>query len=121
MAVEARALGRVADPGAAGHGLAGEDRAQIVNLVADHDPDVAVDMLGRGDGVPVGGGHVLDPAHPDRIVDMAELVNVVGRGGDLLLERGHDSLGTPSSPKVKRTPARVRSEAITAFGSAAPV
>ena len=51
---------------------------------------------------------------------MAELVDVLGLRGDPLLERRHGSLGTPSGPGVKRTPARVKSEAITALGSAAP-
>ena len=43
MAVEAGAARRLADPGPAGHRLAGADGAQIVDLVADHDPDIGVD------------------------------------------------------------------------------
>ena len=67
----------------------GPTRAQIVDLVADHDPDIGVDMLGRRDRVPVRGRDVLDPAHPGGIVDVAELVDVLGRRGDPLLERRH--------------------------------
>ena len=104
----------------AGHRLAGADGAQIIDLVPGHDPDIGVDMLGRRDRVPVRGRHVLDPAHPGGIVDVAELVNVLGPRGDPLLERRHCSLGTPSGPSVKRTPARVKSEAITAFASGLP-
>ena len=78
MAVEPRALGRLADPGASGHRLAGADAAQIVDLVPDHDPDIGVDMRRIGDRRPMRGRHVLDPAHPGRIVDVAELVNVLG-------------------------------------------
>jgi hypothetical protein len=37
----------------------------------------------------MGGRDVLDPAHPDGIVDVAELVDVGLRGGDLHFERIH--------------------------------
>src|SRR5688572_31064265 len=120
MAVEPCPLRRFADPGPAGHRLAGADGAQIVDLVPDHDPDISVDMGLRRDRAPVRRRHVLDPAHPGGIVDMAELVDVLVSGGDLLLERSHNSLGVPSSPKANRTPARVKSEAIAAFGSSTP-
>src|SRR5688572_8311467 len=59
--VEARALGRLADPRPAGHHLAFERGAKIVDLMPHHDPDEVVLMLGRGDAVPMGQRHFLDP------------------------------------------------------------
>ena len=78
----------------------GPTRAQIVDLVPGHDPDIGVDMGRRRDRVPVRRRHVLDPAHPGGIVDVAELVDVPGPRGDALLERCHSSLGRPSSARA---------------------
>ena len=77
-------------------------------------------MGGIGDRKPVRRSHVLNPAHPGGIVDVAELVNVLGLRGDPLFERGHSSLGMPSSSSTKATPARVKSAASAALGSSAP-
>ena len=103
-------LRRLADPGAPGHRLAGADRAQIIDLVPGHDPDIGLDMLGRRDRVPVRGRHVLDPAHPGGIVDMAELVDVLGLRGDRRSKPDH-RLGMaasrphlPSASILRRSP-----------------
>jgi hypothetical protein len=61
--------------------------ASALDLVPRHDPDVRGNLLGAGRGAPVAGRHLLDPAHPHGIVDVPELVNVLGRGGEAQLER----------------------------------
>src|SRR5262245_2864407 len=51
-----------------------------------HDPDIVVLVLYVGDAVPMGQGDFLDPLHPYRIVDMAELVDCVGGRDDGMFE-----------------------------------
>ena len=86
MTVEAGAFRCIADPGPGKQAVAVEGRAQIVDLVPDHDPEVGVVMRRVADGVPVRHGDRLDPLHPDRIIDVAELVDVLGSGDELELE-----------------------------------
>ena len=72
-------LRRLADPGPADQPVAVEGRAQIIDLVPDHDPEIGVVMrrVGRRE-CQCATAIVLDPLHPDRIVDVAELVDVLG-------------------------------------------
>ena len=101
--VEARAPRSLADPGPAGHRLPRKHGAQIVDLVANDDPDIGVDMRRIGGRPPMLGRHVLDPAHPHRIVDMAELVGVGRLRGDAFLigvERTHGARPAPASSAV---------------------
>src|SRR4051812_23286409 len=120
MPVEARALRRRADPSAAGHALAGPERAQIIDFMTGHDPDIGRFMRGRRDRTPMGGGDILNPPHPGRIVHMAELVDLGLRCGEAAFERCHESRGLPFAARVKATWARVKREAISAAGSDAP-
>ena len=82
MPVEARALRRLADPGPAVTRLAGADaRADNRSRAGSRPRHRASTCSRRRDCVPVRGRHVLDPAHPGGIVDVAELVDLgVGRG-----------------------------------------
>src|SRR3546814_4265384 len=82
MAVALGAARRVGDPGARGHRLAGAERAQIVDLVPHHDPDIDMLVALRRGGVPMRGRDLLNPLDPDGIVDMAKLVDGVGGGGE---------------------------------------
>ena len=78
MAVEARAFRSIADPGSPDQAVAFIGGAQIIDLVPDHDPEVGV-VVGRvADGMPVRHRDRLNPLHPDGIVDVAELVDVLG-------------------------------------------
>jgi hypothetical protein len=78
--------GSVADPGAGGDPVAFASRAQIVDLVPDHDPEIGVVMLPGGDRAPVRDRDLLNPLHPDGIVDVPELVDVFGKSRKLQLE-----------------------------------
>src|SRR5215203_6611847 len=89
--IEAGSLGGLADPGPSGQHLALEGGAEIVDLVPNHDPDIVV-LMGRiGDAVPMGQSDFLNPLDPDRIVDVAELIDRFGRRNDAVLEHwaGH--------------------------------
>jgi hypothetical protein len=59
--------------------------------MADDDPMKGRVMFWRRDRSPMHHGHVLNPFHPHRIVDMTKLVDVGVRCGDPLLE--HRPLG----------------------------
>ena len=65
-------------PCARRHGFTNTDIARIVDLVPNHDPDPFGNMLGCGNRIPVRCRHVLHPAHPDGVVDMAQFVYVGG-------------------------------------------
>ena len=71
-------LGASPDPGAAGQRLAIEGGAEVIDLVPHHDPDIIVLVRGVGDAVPMRQRDFLDPLHPDGIVDVAKLVDVLG-------------------------------------------
>ena len=74
--------GRFRNPGASGHRRADPNISEIVNLGPGHDPDIAINgVLGR-DCLPVRRRHILNPAHPDRVIDMTEFVYVFGLSGD---------------------------------------
>src|SRR3546814_5777089 len=79
--------------------LAGTERAQIIDLVPHHDPDIGVPMRLRRRGIPMAGRDLLDPLDPHRIVDMAELVDGVGGGGEGEGEAFHL---IPSTPPLQR-------------------
>jgi len=89
--VELRALRLVGDPGPRGHPFAGAERAQIVDLVPHDDPDIGVPVRLRRRRIPMAGRDLLDPLDPDRIVDMAELVDAFGRRDEVERERLHAS------------------------------
>ncbi len=94
--VEARSPGRFADPGSGGDDIAFVGGAQVIDLVPDHDPEISGIVLGRGDRPPVGDRDILYPLHPDRIVDVAELVDVFGMSGEGHFEdRPLDHLTSP--------------------------
>ena len=60
--------------------------AQIIDLVPHHDPEVSVLVRRVGDRIPMRDRDLLDPLHPHRIVDVPELVDVLGPGGQRHLE-----------------------------------
>ena len=68
---------RLADPGPGGDPVAGESGAEIIDLVAHHDPIISVLVRRVGDRFPVRDRDLLDPLHPHRIVDVPELVDVL--------------------------------------------
>ena len=84
--VEPRALGRLADPGPRDDPVALEGGAEIVDLVPHDDPEISVLVLRVGDAAPMRHRDLLDPLHPHRIVDVAELVDVLRRGDQLHFE-----------------------------------
>ena len=57
-----------------------------------HDPIISRDMLWRGHRLPMRRRHILNPPHPNGIIDMAKLVNVGRGGGEDLNEGGHRQL-----------------------------
>ena len=69
-----------------GNPITFEGGAQIIDLVPDHDPVISVPMLLRRHRVPVRHCDLLNPLHPDRIVDVPQLVDVLGAGGEGELE-----------------------------------
>lgn len=73
----ARAAERVLDPGDGGHRLFGRDTAAVIDLMTQNHRDVAVHIARGGHGEPVRHRGVLDPDDPDRIVHMAEFVDVL--------------------------------------------
>ena len=56
--------------------------AQIIDLMADHDPVVRVLVLRIRYRIPMRDRHLLDPLHPHRIVDMPQLVDVLGKSSE---------------------------------------
>jgi len=52
--------------------------AEVIDLVQHDDPEVGIFVRRVGDRIPVGDGDVLDPLHPHRIVDVPQLVDVLG-------------------------------------------
>ena len=56
-----------------------------------HDPDIGVLMRLRRGRLPMPRRDLLDPLDPDRIVDMAELVDAIGRRREFERERLHAS------------------------------
>src|SRR3954451_19918093 len=78
QAVEPRALGRLADPAPGDDAVALVRRAQVIDLVPHHDPEVIVLVRGIGHRFPVRYGDLLDPLYPDGIVHMPELVDMLG-------------------------------------------
>ena len=63
-------------------------RAEIIDLMAHHDPIIGLLVGCRRDVVPMGDRDLLDPLHPDRIVDVPELVDVLGASGESQFEAG---------------------------------
>src|SRR3569623_1795971 len=57
-------------------------------------------LLGRRDPLPLRARHLLDPLHPHRIVDVAELVDVGLGRGDGVGQAGHQ-LSTPNCHSTK--------------------
>jgi hypothetical protein len=82
IAVKPRAARHLTQPRPRGHAFAKRDIAAIINLMPRHDPDIGLILLRRGERQPVRSRNILNPAHPHRIIDMAEFVNVGGGGGD---------------------------------------
>lgn len=72
------AFGRAINPGLSGHAFARRDITAIIDLVPDHDPEVLRIVFWPCSGVPMRGGDILHPLHPDSVVDMPELINVLG-------------------------------------------
>ena len=77
--VKLRTLGFALNPTAGRDAFTRRNIAAIVNLVPRHDPMISRDMFRRGNRLPMRRRHVLNPPHPDGIVDMAKRVDV--RGG----------------------------------------
>src|SRR6185437_3270034 len=80
------ALRTLADPGAGSDAVAFVRRAEVIDLVPHDDPVISASVRGPGDRIPVRDRHLLDPLHPHRIVDVAELVDVLRAGGEVHLE-----------------------------------
>lgn len=66
------------DPCLAVCDLTRTDVTAIIDLVPDHDPQETRVIFRPSHRIPMRSGKILDPLHPDRIVDMAQLVNVFG-------------------------------------------
>lgn len=77
-AIEPGAFGCVSHPSPAQHAFIGQDGADVINLVPDRDPQIGGDIGGIAAGHPVRGCDVLQPAHIDGVVDVAQFVNVTG-------------------------------------------
>ena len=115
---EAGAPGGLADPGSARNAIAFERGAQVIDLVPHNDPEISVVVRGIADGVPVGDGDCLNPLDPDRIVHVAELVDVLGLRREAHLEgrARHNSCGTPFASIECAMPASRRRLANATFG-----
>ncbi len=74
------------DPAARCDLLSGFDIAAVIDLVAHHEPDEARAVLGTRHRIPMRGGDVLDPLHPDGIVDVTHDIDVLGQRGETALE-----------------------------------
>ena len=90
-------LRRFADPGPSDDSVALAGGAQIIDLVAHHDPMICVLVRRIGDAVPMRHRDLLDPLHPHRIVDVPELVDVLGSGGEGQLEDRARHFPSPAS------------------------
>src|SRR5579864_506453 len=80
------ALRLVANEGSGSDQIAHVSRAQIIDLMPHHDPMIGLLQIFPSDCFPMRDRHLLDPLHPDRIVDMAELVDVLGSGSQTHFE-----------------------------------
>ena len=75
------------------------ERVKIV--VPGDDPGVGRYMLGRRVGFPMGGGDRFHPLHPDRIVDVAQHVDVLGSSGKRGLEPvSHHGVSRPPAAPI---------------------
>src|SRR3569623_874199 len=100
MPIDPSAWWRLAHPGFGGHCLPRRLIAAIIDLVPSHDPDHRLALLGRRDRLPMRDCDLLDPLHPHRIVDVAELVDVGLGRGDGVGQAGHQ-LSTPNCHSTK--------------------
>ncbi len=87
--VKLRTLWLAFNPSVSGNALPGSDIAAVINLVPRHDPEIGGDMFRRGNSLPMRCRHILNPPHPDSIVDVAKLVNVVWLRGKYAREWSH--------------------------------
>eukprot|EP01137_Pigoraptor_chileana_P006531 Opistho-2@51004 len=82
----ARATRRSDDPGDRTDLVSRPDIAAIVDLMAQHDRDEPVAILRARGRQPVRHRRILNPRHPDRIIDMAEFVDVGVPGAEADME-----------------------------------
>ena len=102
MAVKTRTPRSVADPGSPDQAIAFIGGAQIIDLMPHDDPEEGVVVRRVADRVPMRHRDRLNPLDPYGVVDVAELVDVLGSGDELELEDGacHGSCGTPLGSTV---------------------
>ncbi len=74
------------DPGDRTDLVSRPDIAAIVDLMAQHDRDEPVAILRPRGRQPMRHRRILNPGHPDRIVDMAEFVDVGVPGAEADME-----------------------------------
>lgn len=74
-------MGFIADEGASDDPVANVSRAPIIDLVPDNDPVISTLVRLVGDRFPMRDSDLLDPLNPHRIIDVTQLVDVFGPGG----------------------------------------
>ena len=89
--VKLRTLWFAFNPSIGGNAFACSNIPAVVNFVPGHDPEIGRDMFRRGNRLPVRCRHVLNPPHPDGVVNVAELVNVIWLRGKCARKWGHFS------------------------------